>query len=152
MGYVGFAFTASALEFLANVPPKIRRQVIKKAKALHTTPFPPGCKKLQGVESSDGDPVYRERSGDYRILYVVKSKPEEVLILDIDARKDVYKMPKTRDVAEQQMEMKEEDFDQIMSGVLGVPPPATKQEPSEKKSTKKEAVKNPRRKRSATSA
>ena len=127
MGYVGFAFTAAALDFLATVPPKTRRQIIKKAKALHTNPHPPGSKKLQGVESSDGDPIFRERSGDYRILYVVKSKPDEILILDIDNRKDVYKMPKTRTDAPDQMQMKEEDFDRMMHGALGVePPPPTK--------------------------
>lgn len=153
MGYVGFAFTASALDFLATVPPKTRRQIIKKAKALHATPFPPGSKKLQGVESSDGDPVYRERSGDYRILYVVKSNPDEVLILDIDNRKDVYKMPKTRTDTPDQMQMKEEDFDKMMRGALGVAPPTPTQteQATEKPAPKKDATKGARRKRSATS-
>jgi len=32
-----------------------------------------------------------ERSGDYRILYVVRKNPGEVIVLDIDNRKDVYK-------------------------------------------------------------
>ena len=88
---VGFAFSNAALEFLDTVPLKHRRQVIKKAKALHFEPYPQGCKKLQGVETAKGEPVYRERSGDYRILYVVRDKPAEVVILDIDHRKDVYR-------------------------------------------------------------
>ena len=75
MPYVGFAFTTAALDFLATLPPKIRKQVIKKAKALHANPHPQGSKKLHGVVTDDGDPVYRERSGDYRILYVVR--PED---------------------------------------------------------------------------
>lgn len=123
MPYIGFAFTDRALDFIADLPPKIRRQVIKKAKALHTTPHPPTSKKLQDVETPDGEPVYRERSGDYRILYIVRSNPAEVLILDIDHRKDVYRMPKTNPEPADEMRMKEEDFDEMMRGALGAPPP-----------------------------
>jgi mRNA interferase RelE/StbE len=40
----------------------------------------------------DGDePVYRIRSGDYRVVYAVRSDPNEVVILDIGHRKDVYR-------------------------------------------------------------
>lgn len=123
MPFVGFAFTDAALDFLESLPPKIRRQVIKKAKALHSNPHPPGSKKLQDVETADGDPVYRERSGDYRILYIVREKPAEVIILDIDHRKDVYRMPKMKTDAADEMRMKESDFDDIMSKALGVPAP-----------------------------
>lgn len=123
MPYVAFAFTDAALDFIGTLPPKIRRQIIKKAKALHTTPYPPTCKKLQDVVTTDGDPVYRERSGDYRILYVVRSNPAEVLILDIDNRKDVYRMPKTNPKPADDLRMKEADFDEMMRGALGAPPP-----------------------------
>jgi mRNA interferase RelE/StbE len=123
MPYIGFAFTNAALDFLEGIQPKIRKQIIKKAKALHTNPFPQGFKKLHDVETSDGLPVYRERSGDYRILYVVRSKPDEVIILDIDHRKDVYRMPKTNTEAADEMRMKEADFDEIMGRALGVAAP-----------------------------
>jgi mRNA interferase RelE/StbE len=121
--YVGFAFVESALDFLDTLPPKIRRQVTKKAKALHTDPHPQGSKKLKDVETLEGDPVYRVRSGDYRILYIVRSKPDEVIILDIDHRKDVYRMPKTSTQPADEMRMKESDFDDIMGKALGVPAP-----------------------------
>ena len=88
---IGFAFTEAALEYLSKVPHKMRSQVIKKAKALQLNPHPQGAKKLQGVETKDGERVYRERSGDYRILYVVRENPNEVIILDINHRKDVYR-------------------------------------------------------------
>lgn len=126
MPYVGFAFTSAALDFLATLPPKIRKQVIKKAKALHTNPHPQGSKKLHDVVTDDGDPVYRERSGDYRILYVVR--PDEVMILDIDHRKDVYRMPKTKAESADEMKMREADFDAIMSKALGVAAPPDKDE------------------------
>ena len=124
MPYIGFAFTSAALDFLATLSPKIRKQVIKKAKALHTNPHPQGSKKLHDVVTDDGNPVYRERSGDYRILYVVR--PDEVMILDIDHRKDVYRMPKTKAEPADEMKMKEADFDAIMSKALGVAAPEDK--------------------------
>lgn len=62
MPYIGFAFTSAALDFLDTLPPKLRKQVIKKAKALHANPHPQGSKKLHDVVTDDGDPVYRERS------------------------------------------------------------------------------------------
>ena len=55
-------------------------------------PKPPGCKQLHNVQDKD-DPVYRIRSGDYRVLYVVRESTKEpaVVILDIGHRKDVYR-------------------------------------------------------------
>ncbi len=91
MTLVGISFSEASLEFLETVPHKARRQIIKKAKALLHDPYPQGCKRLQGVTTSMGEPVHRERSGDYRILYVVRKNPHEVVILDIDHRKDVYR-------------------------------------------------------------
>ena len=88
MPLMGFAFTKAALKYLETLPPKLRRQVTQKARALHADPHPVGSKKLQGEETDEGEPIYRERSGDYRILYLVRV--DEVVILDIDHRKDVY--------------------------------------------------------------
>lgn len=122
MPCVGLAFTDSALDFLGNLPTKIRRQVVKKSKALQTNPFPKGSKKLRDVNTSDGDSVYRERSGDYRILYVVRSNPKEVLILDIDHRKDIYRTPKTKTKRADEMRMRETEFDDVMREAIGVPP------------------------------
>lgn len=126
MPYIGFAFTSAALDFLETLPPKIRRQVTKKAKALHANPHPPGSKKLHDVETANGEAVYRERSGDYRILYLVRTKPAEVLILDIDHRKDVYKMPKTNPEPADELRMKQGKFDDLMRNALGVPAPVNK--------------------------
>ncbi len=123
MPYYGFAFTDVALDFIGTLQPKVRKQVVKRAKALLANPFPQSAKKLKDAETPEGDPVYRERSGDYRILYVVRSNPNEVLIIDIDHRKDVYKMPKTKTEPADEMRMKESEFDDIMSKALGVSAP-----------------------------
>lgn len=125
MPLVGFALTDRALDFLETLPLKIRKQVVKKAKALHTNPFPPTCKKLHDVQTPEGEAVYRERSGDYRILYVVRqSFHKEVIILDIDNRKDVYRMPKTNSDPADEVRMKQGNFDDLMRHALGVTPPA----------------------------
>jgi mRNA interferase RelE/StbE len=87
----GFAYTDAALEFLeGSVQAKFRGQVKRKIQKLALDPNPPGCKKMDGY--GDGEEcVYRIRSGDYRILYVVRSNPDEIVVLDIDHRKDIYR-------------------------------------------------------------
>lgn len=87
----GLVITKAALDSLKRVPFKIRAQLIKKAKALILDPHPTGSKPLKGIETADGEIIYRQRSGDYRILYLVRSKPSEVIVLDIGNRKDVYR-------------------------------------------------------------
>jgi mRNA interferase RelE/StbE len=81
-----FSYTEKALQSLADLPPKLRRQVAKKIARLADEPKPPGCKQLHDIQDGN-DPVYRIRQGDYRVLYVVR---EPILILDIGHPKDVY--------------------------------------------------------------
>lgn len=85
----GLAFGPAATAFLNDMPPgKIRRQITKKARALITNTHPSGCKKLQERTHGDED-VWRIRSGDYRILYVIRETA--VLVIDIGHRRDVYR-------------------------------------------------------------
>jgi mRNA interferase RelE/StbE len=89
MPLVGFSFGPDATAFLDKMlVGKVRAQIVKKAKSLIADPHPPGCKKLIGVMSGE-EAVWRVRSGDYRILYV--ARPSEIVVLDIDHRKDVYR-------------------------------------------------------------
>ena len=87
----GFAYTESALKYLeSTVPKKIRGQIKRRIESLTSNPIPKGSKKLQGI--TDGEyPVYRVRQGKYRILYVIRNNPDQIVILDIDHRKDVYR-------------------------------------------------------------
>lgn len=89
----GLVISKAALRNLERIPFKIRAQLIKKAKALILDPHPSGSKALKGVTTDDGEVVYRQRSGDYRILYIVRTSPThtEVIVLDMDNRKDVYR-------------------------------------------------------------
>ena len=87
----GLAFGPRAVEYLDQMPPgKVRAQITKKARSLILNPFPPGCKKLAVLTYRD-EPLWRIRSGNYRVLYVVRRNPNEVVVISIDDRKDVYK-------------------------------------------------------------
>lgn len=84
----GFAYSAQSLSYLKTIPKNLRRQIIKKVQSLANDPRPPSAKIVRSMTNSD-DKVYRVRSGDYRILYVVREVI--IVILDIDHRKDVYR-------------------------------------------------------------
>ena len=86
----GFAYTPQALAFLKTLQPKLRGQIIAKIQALGTDPFPKNCRVVQGRMDGDNR-VYRIRSGDYRALYSVREKPDQIVVIDIDHRKDVYR-------------------------------------------------------------
>ena len=88
----GFSFADDAKRFVAEMrTAKLRKQIVKKARALQLDPYPLKSKQLDGIMTDLGEHVRSERSGDYRILYVVRDNPAEVVILDIDHRKDVYR-------------------------------------------------------------
>jgi len=86
--YHGFAYDPDCLVYLQTVPKKFRRQIVAKIQRLAANPHPPTAKLVQGMKDGE-ERVYRERSGDYRILYVVRDVI--VVVLDIDNRKDVYR-------------------------------------------------------------
>lgn len=87
------AVADAALNYLATVPPKLRGQIVRRVRALTENPHPSTSKPLKNIKSEDGDAVFRERSGDYRILYVVKISDKSVIVLDIQHRKSVYRRP-----------------------------------------------------------
>lgn len=86
--YCGFAYDPHALDYLRSLPKKFRGQIVGKIKQLAFNPYPPTCKALQGMADGE-EKVYRIRSGDYRILYVVRGNI--VVVLDIGHRKDIYR-------------------------------------------------------------
>ena len=87
----GFSYAESALHVLETItPPKLRAQMKRRIELLASNPMPPGSKKLHNV--ADGEfPVYRVRQGDYRIVYSVRNNPDQIVVLDIGHRKDVYR-------------------------------------------------------------
>ena len=87
----GYSYSDAALGYLEGktCPKKIREQIVGKVKALVADPRPSGSTQMKTV--TDGDkPVYRLRSGDYRILYSVRDGPL-IFVVAINHRKDVYR-------------------------------------------------------------
>jgi mRNA interferase RelE/StbE len=81
------AIENKALAELAILPKKIQRQIANKIDRLSTNARPSGCKVLKMGKS----PLYRIRSGDYRIVYQIRENQVLILVVRIAHRKDVYK-------------------------------------------------------------
>lgn len=71
---------------LARIDPVIRRRIVRAIDALSADPQPVGCVPLKGVPGA-----LRIRVGDYRVVYQVMHDDLEVLVADIDHRKDIYR-------------------------------------------------------------
>lgn len=86
----GFAYSSKALAFLKTIEVKLRKQIVNKVTCLAKDPYPNGHKLIRGMRE-DEDKIYRIRSGDYRVLYMVRSNPGHIIVLDIGHRKDIYR-------------------------------------------------------------
>ncbi len=73
---------------LNKIGKKDKERIIEKIDSLASIPRPEDCKKLQGRQSP---PLYRIRSGKYRVIYAIQDQALIILILDVGHRKDIYK-------------------------------------------------------------
>jgi mRNA interferase RelE/StbE len=75
--------TRAAHRDLKQLPVRIQKQISEDLKTLPSDPFPQGnrIKKLKGF----GVPLFRLRSGDFRVLYRIDGK--EIILLRIIDRK-----------------------------------------------------------------
>ena len=78
-------FKRSAEKELRHIPPPDLKKVIEKISSLAEHPRPHGAQLLKGDER-----YYRIRQGDYRIIYEVKDSANEVTIIKIGHRREVY--------------------------------------------------------------
>lgn len=62
-----------------------RQRILAAAHALGDDPRPPGCLKMKG------DPGYRIRLGDYRIVYEIHDRIVTVEVVRVGHRRDVYR-------------------------------------------------------------
>ncbi len=81
-------YLAEAEKELASLPKKHIEQVLRKIDTLTHFGITTGVKKLKGEW---GTPLYRLRSGDYRIIFTVEEERVVILIVRIAHRKDVYR-------------------------------------------------------------
>jgi len=75
----------SAAKELEGLPLAQRRRVVARVRGLGTDPRPHGCEKLSGEEK------YRLRQGPYRVLYLIDDDEQEVVVVRIAHRRDVYR-------------------------------------------------------------
>jgi mRNA interferase RelE/StbE len=74
---------------LARLPRRLQGQIGNRLDGLAQNAHPLRSKKMHNMCGPQGEAVYRERSGDFRILYIIRET--EIVVLDIGDRKDVYK-------------------------------------------------------------
>ena len=83
MNKFNVTLTEHAIGDLKDIPKELRDQIHRDLRNLESTPFPSGTyiKRLKGFRP----PVYRLRSGDFRVLYHIQEN--SVIILRVIDRK-----------------------------------------------------------------
>ncbi|MEK6800658.1 MAG: type II toxin-antitoxin system RelE/ParE family toxin [Nanoarchaeota archaeon] len=79
-------FSNNSKKFLENCDDKLYNRLNEKIKELALDPYPKDRKKVEGRKEK----LFRVRVGNYRILYIVFSDKNTLLISDIDKRDSVY--------------------------------------------------------------
>jgi mRNA interferase RelE/StbE len=75
----------SAERDLRKLPREVIVRLMELAESLRQAPFPVGSKKLTGMQNA-----YRVRSGDYRLIYEVRSNELIIQIVRVGHRREVY--------------------------------------------------------------
>ena len=88
VGKYKILFNRAYIKDLKKIPVRNQKQLKEKVKELSLDPRPEGYKKLHGHSTP---PLYRVRSGDYRIVYAINDKELIVLLIDVVHRKGIYR-------------------------------------------------------------
>jgi len=75
----------SADRVLGKLSRELQGRILAKLDQLAEDPHPPGAEKL------DGEPGYRVRVGDYRVVYDILHEEVTVLVIRIGHRREVYR-------------------------------------------------------------
>ena len=86
MGSFNVDIKPSVQKDFRRLPKAVVVRVTKRIEKLSGDPFPHGVEKLEGVER-----LYRVRIGDYRIVYEVDTQIQQIMILYVRHRRDVYR-------------------------------------------------------------
>jgi mRNA interferase RelE/StbE len=78
--------TPAARRDLDALPAAMRRRIDARIRELSQQPRPPGVEKLQGAAA-----LYRRRVGDYRILYAIEGEAQQIVIVRVGHRRDIYR-------------------------------------------------------------
>ena len=77
---------SSAKKELKKLPQRIIKNIILNIEKLPLIPRPIGSNKLMGTKHT-----YRQRVGDYRVIYSIEKDQLIIEIIRIGHRKDIYK-------------------------------------------------------------
>ena len=86
MGSYNIEWKSSAKKELRRLPKKTIENIIAAVEKLSSDSRPGGSKKIIGTEHT-----YRQRIGDYRIVYSIESNRLIIEIIRVGHRKDVYR-------------------------------------------------------------
>jgi mRNA interferase RelE/StbE len=75
----------SAEKELLRLNKTLGQRIFQKIRLLKNDPYGQNSKKLEGHEG------YRMRMGDYRVIYLIDKVKQEILIIKIGHRRDIYK-------------------------------------------------------------
>ncbi len=75
------------LKALEKIPHHLRGKVSEKVENLATNPRPEGYTKLNGSKKT---PLYRIRSGDYRVVYTIQDHELIVIVIELGHRREIY--------------------------------------------------------------
>ena len=78
-------FSNKALKELKNLPRPISKRIFEKISLLKENLFQQDIKKLSG------QPYFRLRVGDYRVIFIIWKKEFRILVIKIAHRKKIYK-------------------------------------------------------------
>jgi mRNA interferase RelE/StbE len=76
-------YSKSSLNYLASLDFKTKNRIVK---GIDRLPYKGDMKRMKGKKINN---IFRLRVGKYRIIY--QSEKEQVKIIDIDTRGDIYK-------------------------------------------------------------
>jgi len=78
-------FSNKSLKDLHTLPRLIAKRIMEKISLLQENPFQQPIKKLSG------QPYFRLRVGDYRVIFAILKKDLVILVVKIAHRKKIYK-------------------------------------------------------------
>ncbi len=84
--------TSSAEREIKKLPANIQDEIFEEIESLKNNPRPYGYKKLNNfkVPSLQLKPLYRVRTGGYRIVYAIQDDIITITIAKVGNRKEIY--------------------------------------------------------------
>jgi mRNA interferase RelE/StbE len=70
---------------LDRLPHEIASRILRRLALLKTNPRPPDVKKLKGRDA------WRIRIGDYRVIYEIRDRVLQVIVITVGHRSDIYR-------------------------------------------------------------